>query len=154
MSYADKTLACRDCGTEFVFTAGEQEFYAQKGFTNEPTRCPSCRQARKAGGGSGGGAGRSRDSYGERDSYGGGGGGSSYGERDSYSGGGGGGSYSSRGGAGGGFGGGAPREMHTTTCASCGNQAQVPFVPRGDKPVLCSDCFQAQRRSSSGGSRW
>ncbi|MDQ2996035.1 MAG: zinc-ribbon domain-containing protein, partial [Chloroflexota bacterium] len=38
MSYADKTMACRDCGTDFVFTAGEQEFYAQKGFTNEPTR--------------------------------------------------------------------------------------------------------------------
>ena len=42
MSYADKTLTCRDCGTQFVFTAGEQEFYAQKGFTNEPTRCTSC----------------------------------------------------------------------------------------------------------------
>ena len=40
MSYADKTITCRDCGTDFVFTAGEQEFYAQKGFTNEPTRCP------------------------------------------------------------------------------------------------------------------
>ncbi len=48
MSFADKTLTCRDCGTEFVFTAGEQEFYASKGFVNEPTRCPSCRQARKA----------------------------------------------------------------------------------------------------------
>ena len=45
MSYADKTLTCRDCGTQFVFTTGEQEFYAQKGFTNEPTRCPNCRQA-------------------------------------------------------------------------------------------------------------
>src|ERR1044071_1364954 len=63
MSYADKTIACRDCGMDFVFTAGEQEFYAQKGFTNEPTRCPSCRQARKSGGGG-------RDSYGGgRDSY-------------------------------------------------------------------------------------
>lgn len=130
MSYADKTLACRDCGNEFVFTAGEQEFYAQKGFTNEPTRCPACRQARKA---SSGGAGRSRDSYGGgRDSYGGG--------RDSY--GGGRDSYNS-----------APREMHTTVCASCGGPATVPFVPRGDKPVLCSDCFQAQRRTTSN-SRW
>jgi len=118
MSYADKTITCRDCGTEFVFTAGEQEFYAQKGFTNEPTRCPSCRQQRKM---SGGGRG---SSYGDRDSYGGG--------RGSYSSG--------------------PREMHTTTCASCGKEAQVPFVPRGDKPVYCSDCFQQQRRSSS--SRW
>lgn len=45
--YTDKMLQCRDCGESFVFSAGEQEFYAQKGFTNEPTRCPSCRQARK-----------------------------------------------------------------------------------------------------------
>jgi CxxC-x17-CxxC domain-containing protein len=125
MSYADKTLTCRDCGNQFTFTAGEQEFYDQKGFTNAPTRCPDCRAARKAGGGS----------------------------RDSYSGGG---SYSS-GGYGGGYGGGSrgggggQREMYTTTCSSCGNEAKVPFVPRGDKPVYCSDCFQSQRRSSS---RW
>ncbi len=45
--YQDKTLACRDCGAEFVFTAGEQEFYASRGFTNEPSRCNSCRKARK-----------------------------------------------------------------------------------------------------------
>jgi CxxC-x17-CxxC domain-containing protein len=45
---ADKTIVCVDCGSEFVFTEGEQEFYAQKGFTNEPTRCPNCRAARKA----------------------------------------------------------------------------------------------------------
>ncbi len=43
----DKTLVCKDCGTEFVFTAGEQQFYAEKGFTNEPQRCPACRKARK-----------------------------------------------------------------------------------------------------------
>lgn len=47
----DKTLACRDCNREFVFTAGEQEFFAQKGFTNQPSRCPECRASRKAGGG-------------------------------------------------------------------------------------------------------
>ena len=46
--YEDKTLVCKDCGAEFVFTAGEQEFYAEKGFQNEPTRCKACRQARKA----------------------------------------------------------------------------------------------------------
>jgi CxxC-x17-CxxC domain-containing protein len=126
MSYADKTLTCRDCGMDFVFTSGEQEFYAQKGFTNEPTRCPSCRQQRKAGGG-----GRSGGGYSDRDSY------SSRGnDRDSYS----------RGGGGG------AREMHSATCASCGKEALVPFVPRGDKPVYCSDCFQQQRASSS--SRW
>jgi hypothetical protein len=63
MSFADKTLTCRDCGVDFVFTSGEQEFYAQKGFTNEPTRCPSCRQQRKT---SGGGRGYSdRNGYGQ-----------------------------------------------------------------------------------------
>ncbi|MFW5780347.1 MAG: zinc-ribbon domain-containing protein [Bacillota bacterium] len=45
---ADKKLECRDCGEEFVFTEGEQDFYKEKGFTNEPTRCPDCRKARKA----------------------------------------------------------------------------------------------------------
>ncbi len=47
MSFEDKTLVCRDCGNDFTFTAGEQEFYEQKGFTNEPQRCRDCRQARK-----------------------------------------------------------------------------------------------------------
>src|SRR5262245_1944668 len=144
MSYADKTLTCRDCGTQFVFTAGEQEFYAQKGFTNEPGRCPACRQSRKSGGRSGGG-------YSARDSYGGGG----YSGRESY-----GGSYGAgrRGGGGGGSGGGGSgarafggeRERHTVTCASCGKKAKGPFMPRGDKPVYCDDCFHHQRRSS----RW
>lgn len=45
--YEDKTLICKDCGAEFTFTAGEQEFYAEKGFTNEPKRCKNCRDARK-----------------------------------------------------------------------------------------------------------
>src|SRR5574344_894585 len=45
--YEDKTLICKDCGQEFIFTAGEQEFYAEKGFTNEPQRCTACRDARK-----------------------------------------------------------------------------------------------------------
>lgn len=44
----DKTLVCKDCGKEFVWTAGEQEFYAAKGFTNAPVRCPECRKANKA----------------------------------------------------------------------------------------------------------
>ena len=43
----DKTLQCKDCGAEFIFTAGEQEFYKEKGFENEPQRCPECRRARK-----------------------------------------------------------------------------------------------------------
>ena len=45
--YEDKTLICKECGKEFTFTAGEQEFYAEKGFVNEPQRCKECRDARK-----------------------------------------------------------------------------------------------------------
>jgi len=64
MAYADKTLKCSDCGANFTFSASEQEFFASKGFVNEPGRCPDCRAARKrqrGGGGSyGGGAPRSR----------------------------------------------------------------------------------------------
>lgn len=45
--YEDITLTCKDCGAEFVFTAGEQQFYAEKGFTNQPVRCKACRIARK-----------------------------------------------------------------------------------------------------------
>jgi CxxC-x17-CxxC domain-containing protein len=69
MAFVDKTITCRDCGTEFVFTAGEQEFYASKGFINEPTRCPSCRRVRKAGGG-GEGDSRQRGSRGSYESNG------------------------------------------------------------------------------------
>ena len=91
--YQDKTLVCRDCGKEFVFTAGEQEFYAEKGFQNEPTRCRECRQAHKA----------ARNN-------------------------------------------GAPREMHDAICANCGKPTQVPFQPREDRPVYCSECFAAMQR--------
>lgn len=54
----DKTLTCRDCAKEFNFSASEQDFFAEKGFTNEPSRCPECRAARKqqtSGGSRGGG---------------------------------------------------------------------------------------------------
>jgi CxxC-x17-CxxC domain-containing protein len=116
MALTDLTLYCRDCNSEFVFTVGEQEFYASRGLTNQPSRCPECRAARKSQGG-----------YGSN--RGGGGGGGSYRE---------------------------PRQMYTVTCSSCGNEAQVPFQPRGDKPVYCSDCYQAQSANRSGGrrSRW
>lgn len=46
--FEDKTLVCADCGKEFTFTAGEQEFYAQRGLVNEPKRCKDCRAAKKA----------------------------------------------------------------------------------------------------------
>ena len=60
--YSDKTLNCRDCGSDFTFSASEQEFYAEKGFTNEPGRCPTCRAARKAES-----RGGSRGGYGQAD---------------------------------------------------------------------------------------
>ena len=58
MAYTDKTLTCSDCGAPFTFTAGEQEFHASKGFTNEPRRCPNCRRARRGAEGGTPGAGR------------------------------------------------------------------------------------------------
>ncbi len=109
MAYQDRTLTCRDCGQEFTFTASEQEFYADRGFTNDPSRCPSCRAARKAERGEGG--------------------------------------YSS----GGGYSRGE-RTMNPAVCAQCGKETQVPFQPRGDRPVYCSDCYSQQRGGSSYGS--
>jgi len=47
--YQDRTLTCRDCGQDFTFSAGEQEFYAGRGLTNVPGRCLSCRAARRSG---------------------------------------------------------------------------------------------------------
>jgi CxxC-x17-CxxC domain-containing protein len=109
VSYTDKTLACSDCGESFVFTAGEQEFHASKGFTREPRRCPNCRRLKKQQNGEGGGGGFNANR--------------------------------------------PPRQLFDATCASCGKEAKVPFEPRGDRPVYCSDCFQPQPRSlsSSGG---
>ena len=48
MSFKDKSIQCSDCGTTFTFSADEQELFAARGYTNDPKRCPSCRQARKA----------------------------------------------------------------------------------------------------------
>jgi CxxC-x17-CxxC domain-containing protein len=106
VSYADKVLRCRDCGADFAFTAGEQEFFAQKGLTNEPGRCPECRSARRA--------------QREGGSYNGG----SYGSYDR-----------------------PRREMHPAVCAQCGQDTEVPFLPRGDRPVYCSACFEQVRVS-------
>ena len=117
LSYADQTLTCRDCGQAFVFTAGEQEFHASKGFENAPSRCVDCRAARKA-------------SRGET--------GSGYG--GVYSSGGSGDGYSS----GGGYGR-SERTIYSAVCSECGQEARVPFQPRGDRPVYCSDCFSRQR---------
>lgn len=67
MSYSDRNLTCVDCQQSFVFTSGEQEFFASKGFSNSPTRCPACRQARKSGGAPPRSS--SRDSSGSRATY-------------------------------------------------------------------------------------
>jgi CxxC-x17-CxxC domain-containing protein len=64
VTYSDQVLACVDCGTEFVFSASEQSFFAEKGFTSPPKRCPSCRAQRRASGGFGG------SSYGSGGGYG------------------------------------------------------------------------------------
>ena len=55
MADVDKVIKCRDCGEEFVFTAGEQAFYRERGFQHEPTRCRRCRDSKKMSGGGGGG---------------------------------------------------------------------------------------------------
>ena len=52
MSFQDKAIQCSDCGNSFTFSVQDQEFFASKGYTNEPKRCPTCRQARKTDGGS------------------------------------------------------------------------------------------------------
>ncbi len=90
MPYQDQTLKCRDCGADFVWTASEQDFYAQKGFQNSPQRCPACRQAKK---------------------------------------------QQMRG----------DRQMYQATCADCGQSCEVPFTPRGDKPVYCNECYKKHR---------
>ena len=68
MSLTDQTLYCRDCNQAFTFTQGEQEFYASRGLTNSPSRCPNCRAAHKQGGGGRGSSGGYGNSYRDRDS--------------------------------------------------------------------------------------
>jgi len=99
MGYVDKQLQCAECGANFAFTASEQEFYESKGYTNEPKRCPTCRQARKS-------------------------------QRQGD------GSY------------GGPRQMFPAVCAQCGKETQVPFQPRSERPVYCSECYTKVRQSN------
>jgi hypothetical protein len=63
---ADKTLTCKDCGMEFVFTEGEQAFYKEKGFENEPQRCPDCRKAKKSQRRNNGGSGSGNRNFGSK----------------------------------------------------------------------------------------
>jgi CxxC-x17-CxxC domain-containing protein len=87
--FQDQNLSCADCGADFTFTAAEQAFFADKGFSS-PKRCPTCRDKKKQ-------------------------------ERQSN------------------------RQFTKVTCAQCGVETEVPFVPRNDRPVLCRDCFSKER---------
>jgi CxxC-x17-CxxC domain-containing protein len=107
VTYVDRTMTCVDCGVEFVHSAADQEYYAQKGFTSDPKRCASCRAYRRA----------TRDSSSDDRAS---GAPRGYERAEDRS----------------------PREYFVAICTSCGNQAQVPFKPRMDKPVYCSDCYR------------
>jgi CxxC-x17-CxxC domain-containing protein len=137
--FTDRAIACVDCGQEFTFTAGEQEFYEQRGFTEAPKRCGACRAIRKAqrqsaGFENGGGHGAGTSGYSSDGGYGTRGG---YGSNDGYAG--------TRGYGSGGYGERREREMFDAVCADCGKTARVPFRPSGARPVYCSDCFQTRR---------
>jgi CxxC-x17-CxxC domain-containing protein len=96
MSYEDRILSCQECGDSFTFSADDQAYHAEKGYTNEPKRCPSCRSARRNQGSNSG----FNSAYGQ-----------------------------------------GRREMHPAVCAECGKDTMVPFLPRGDRPVYCSECY-------------
>lgn len=95
MSFQDKSLLCQDCGTTFVFSSDEQDLFQTRGYTNEPKRCPECRQAKKT--------------------------------RNGHS------------------GSGTGRQMFPVTCSECGQNTEVPFEPRNDRPVYCSECYRKVR---------
>ena len=133
MEYADKTITCTDCGTDFIHSAEDQARYAERGFEHEPRRCRTCREKRKAGG----------PPQGNRMRSGGGGMGGGGPRRP-----GGGGPR----GAGGGGGGRRPaRQMFTAVCSECGQETQVPFKPADGRPVYCRACFLARKESGEGG---
>lgn len=91
--FQDRTLACGECGQDFIFEAREQSFFADKGF-GDPKRCPNCRAKKKN----------------ER--------------RDM-------------------------RQFTKVTCAKCGMETEVPFVPReGGRPVYCRDCFASMKQAA------
>ena len=91
VAFSDKSIQCRECGTTFVFTAGEQQFFHEKGLVNIPVRCSACRAVRKA----------------------------KLGLQE--------------------------RVQTEVTCAECGAQTTVPFLPRNGNPVYCSRCFDKMR---------
>ncbi len=147
MPYLDQSRICVECGKPFVFSAGEQEFYAQRQFNAAPKRCRDCRDSRKRDrdtgssnavyrsegfqtggigdflpsrlGGNGGPRSRSISSS------------SAHREVDASS-------ASVRGSR-------PPRAAYDIVCAACGKTSRVPFRPSADKPVYCSDCYQIKK---------
>ncbi len=96
----DRLLTCADCGGDFIFTAGEQLFFFDKQFKNDPKRCKPCK-CRRAGTSVQAGAGPAAA--------------------------------------------GISRTETRTHCSACTVETTVPFKPTQGRPVLCRQCFQAQR---------
>lgn len=115
MAFVDKTLTCVQCGSTFVFTAGEQEFYQEKGYTNEPKRCKPCRdEAKRAkSAGSAAATGAAAAGSGLQGNAG----------------------APARSG----------RQMFDIVCDECHQPSQVPFQPTPGRKILCRSCFQASR---------
>jgi CxxC-x17-CxxC domain-containing protein len=121
MEFQDRPLECVDCHQPFTFTAGEQAFYAQKGFREEPKRCKPCRENRKS---------RREDPPRET-------------ARESNEG-----PAAPEGTVRRPSAGGRTREMFDAVCAACGSPTRVPFRPTAGRPVYCRDCHA--NRSSGG----
>jgi len=121
----DRELTCKECGTVFVFTVGEQEFYLTKGLQHAPQRCETCRKAMQAVTGS-----QRRPNDFERGPR------AGVFSRDTES-------------ARDGVGKWARRQMTEIRCVQCGEVTMVPFQPRGDRPVYCKSCY-AQARGMQG----
>jgi CxxC-x17-CxxC domain-containing protein len=130
MGYVDKTLTCQDCGAEFVFSAGEQAYYADNGLKHEPSRCPRCRRLNRPRDATE--AEKQRDAANLARS-----------ERRARK------ARAEQGGKVFATVTEGDRELYLVPCAQCGREARVPFQPRGSKPVLCQECFQRKRMNGA-----
>jgi CxxC-x17-CxxC domain-containing protein len=137
MDFQDRPLQCLDCKNEFIFTAGEQEFYERKGFKEIPKRCKPCRDARKTRRGD---SGAHSSGNGNGNGYANGNGNGNGNSANGYGNGEHNGSRAPRG----------DREMFDATCAACGAPARVPFRPAAGRPVYCRDCYTSRQGQGSG----
>lgn len=119
MEYQDKTVTCIDCKKDFVFTAGEQQFYERKGFRESPKRCKTCREERKNRRPEEGAARPPRE-------------GAAEGKARS-------GPPEGR----------PQRELFEATCVACGSPARVPFRPQEGRPVYCRDCYAGRSQGGN-----